>query len=935
MSPPGPPVALASPTSDVGTQYREQDILEGPTSQDDILPPKNQSFDHPTSVNPVSRERSRLPDSASRPSSPPARVNQASHKRRTSDVGIQTFAEAEVDWLDGLDVDESMTAIEVSRVWAERKPPTQHKGDTSAPDNSSIRDDDEDHEPLGKFFDEFQDEGSNGQTKDGSRESDTPNPGKGIFGNMSSADEVIEQQEAQVEPGYTESNQDQELPLKQTTTPPIPSSEALAQENSPGEPSLRPSEKIVSTITAVDPDCSTSPSHIAEMKPTSQPYSFGLRELKSPVPNNHPQVSNPASVPTTALHVKPTQTSNGAKPISLSQPNSTALRARPRLYTPQPASSPSRGQELRAAPTLGRSTLGNGDAVVKTSGTLGAGEETASKVSPSLSTLRAAPTLGRSMEWAPKSDEPVESSKQAAKVSRMLDAERRSADATSGMATDYDAEYGSVLEVPSSFPPATSPAAYHERRSTTSPYHDWVLEVQTSTPQRFRAQLPSNIPESPGDKPLAGPSSAKERRPSLVPAPTNAMSLASLTKRRRSSLAPSQNPSSHSAKKIRRQYDTIESTAVPHLRAHRDDFDEFGHRTWVPKRPQMKRASTGASIKKVIGPKYQVPARDDGDTSEENQDEAGRSIHENQTENSKQGPGEPKEHEGPVYGYEQEHEKQTSVLEGTEIAETPQVARIHGPFAFDIVLAQQTHRSVAEPVEPSAAPPKAVQPSRAPSVSVPPTSPVGLGHPQMGVDSHGTGGGITRIAAITAERTTSAPYSPAHSATSQVVKFDGKRYQKRPSKLRQQRASLQITPARQPVWSPPRTRLSLGNKPGAPVVHVSKSDQEVLLQAGLKPTLKRLSDAHGFTVDVIAGVYQEMGTLKETEEALEKMKRSANKARVDLVRRKSFREAEIEVLHGKERELGSSSDESNEGGSNYLDWDISRRSSRILFGDRA
>ncbi|KAH7336004.1 hypothetical protein B0J17DRAFT_668686 [Rhizoctonia solani] len=72
-----------------------------------------------------------------------------------------------------------------------------------------------------------------------------------------------------------------------------------------------------------------------------------------------------------------------------------------------------------------------------------------------------------------------------------------------------------------------------------------------------------------------------------------------------------------------------------------------------------------------------------------------------------------------------------------------------------------------------------------------------------------------------------------------------------------------------------------------------------------------------------------MGSLKETEDTLEQMKNSAERMRVSISRRRST----VEVLHGEERDLDERDNSEASGDNNeYLNWDTSRMSSRILFG---
>lgn len=77
----------------------------------------------------------------------------------------------------------------------------------------------------------------------------------------------------------------------------------------------------------------------------------------------------------------------------------------------------------------------------------------------------------------------------------------------------------------------------------------------------------------------------------------------------------------------------------------------------------------------------------------------------------------------------------------------------------------------------------------------------------------------------------------------------------------------------------PRTRLSLGGRSRPAILEVGDSDREILQQAGLKPTLRLLGRTHGFNANVVAEVYKEQGSLKETEEVLKAMRQSANAVR--------------------------------------------------------
>ncbi|KAG9075768.1 hypothetical protein FS749_012524, partial [Ceratobasidium sp. UAMH 11750] len=166
------------------------------------------------------------------------------------------------------------------------------------------------------------------------------------------------------------------------------------------------------------------------------------------------------------------------------------------------------------------------------------------------------------------------------------------------------------------------------------------------------------------------------------------------------------------------------------------------------------------------------------------------------------------------------------------------------------------------------------------------------------------------------------------SRASPFITFSSKRPRSSRSKRKSELSGLQFTPAPRPG----RTRLSLGGRSGPAVEQVSERDAQILQKAGLKPTLKRLSHAHGFTTEVVADVYQEHGDLKETEEALREMKRSAKRTRTKIARRMSFGDSIMDVSRGTEQEPGSAEEEEAEGDV-FSGFDTTRTRRDILFGD--
>ncbi|KAG8731907.1 hypothetical protein FRC11_001652 [Ceratobasidium sp. 423] len=876
------PPAPASPTSDAGTQYQVQDILDDdrPASPGRVPSPRPDS-------NVTASEKRRMDhydphvangQSSIRSTSPSRR------KRRTSEIGIQTIPDKEVDWLGDLDPDGSMSAVEISRVWAERR--SGSKAADAGPDWPEP----EPEEPLtGNFLDEFEGRSVNSGGKAPEDLDDT--------GDREAAG-VSEEHDKSDEQGVEGQADDQEdVPGHAPASSRDPS--PVANSIPPGQ-SSKPSTNAANRLPPASTPLRFPTSPPYESIPNGpqspvRPYSFNLQEWK------------PASgLDRSRKDATSVQVVTQPRPFSSSQPNPfvTGPRARSRLYTPQPAP-PTRNKnlnELRAAPTLGRSTLEGSQPAVNPAKSADASSraesDDASKRSDSKTkSLKAAPTLGRSTDWGH-----VSPSRPATKSNKTNEPN------PGHQPTDYDAEYGSVPEVPSSFPsrPPSSPAQYA-----------WEVEpMHASTPHRLVTQM----------SPLAQGLTREDKsaKATSLTDSTQPSTLAALEKRRRSSIAPLAE-----SKKIRREYDTAESSAVPNLRAHKDSYDESGQRTWVPKRPNMKRAldAPAPGVKKVTEPKYPVPVAEEPEPVEEARGHVppesalesraetfdpvsyGESMQEHQVELDEQ------------LGQVPDDETGDKVPRpSTEIAETPQSTRIRDPF--DLTTSElQSHRFASEQPE-RVIPPKPIDYAYVFPPNQPGASVVRDDEPEA-FD-------------VTQEGEPALPPTVEHTAPGSQVKSsqhsrpDGRPTKKVPSKSKRRSSGLHITPARRPVWSPPRTRLSMGGRSGISVLQVSKSDQYILVQAGLRPILKRLSQAHGFTVDVVAGVYQETGSLKDTEDTLEKMKHSAERMRVSISRRRST----LEVLHGEERDLtGRGSSEVSEANNDYLNWDTSRMSSRILFGE--
>ncbi|QRW24218.1 hypothetical protein RhiXN_10542 [Rhizoctonia solani] len=553
-------LAPTPPISEAGVQYQEQDVLEHNRS----LSPR---YIHSHASPRANQSLARTPDS------------QLRRKRKTSNMGIQTIPDKDVDWLGDINADNSISAVEISRIWAE-----QRSGPKASEESNRFREPtSEPDEPLtGNFLDEVE-----GQLAD--------------------------EDEAAGDLSYAKPSKAIEDPNELNRQDPA---QALNQDI----PNRMPTSRSPSPIA-----CETIGSHPQSF---TRPYPFDLKGRKLAGATDRTDAPQVDSQP---------------RPVSLSQPNPfvSETRARSRLYTPQPAP-PSRQKdlsELRAAPTLGRSML---EATKPLSVSTNNGTyKTAFKDSDfKANTLKAAPTLGRSTDWG------------HASPSRRVASRSNEKDGASG--------------APSSFPLGPP----------SSPSNGWEAEsINASTPHRLVTQMStmaqSLIPENVSVK---GASLSDEFPP---------ITLADLERRRRSSIA-----SLAESKKIRREYDTIESNAVPQLRAHRDTYDESGRRTWVPKRPGMRRALDvpPSSTKKPIRTKYQPPVEESEEAEERLSYDPPESARESRTETFDPVP----------YGETmQEHQVETGGLPGktyfhetknrdprppTEISETPQSTRVRDPY---------------------------------------------------------------------------------------------------------------------------------------------------------------------------------------------------------------------------------------------------------------
>ncbi|QRV96558.1 hypothetical protein RhiJN_24576 [Ceratobasidium sp. AG-Ba] len=944
--------------------------------------------------------------------SPPPRASQLRRqKRRRSSVGIQTVPEREVDWLDGVDINESMSAIDVSRVWARGGSPTRSQAGKICAGGVDPEDEDE---PMGaSFLEEFE----------------GPRPKAGPSGEQAQRAESVgpfsDADEGVGKAVMTEDDPADEVPNPESE--PAQGERPRHGSSSP-EPIPAP-EQSQSARSSPDP---ISFDHYAGMTEDAAPESTeGLAAPTSSKTQREVVAARVAALQTSASQpVNPKagpypfnlQTEATPKRTSASQP----ARSRSRMYTPMPLP----GQPLRAAPTLGRSLYD--EFGVET------GQAESSKAAENRNALRAAPTLGRSMDWTtpgetqdtkatqstetpkvalvdaaeeenpfhesgrpqmmPSPSPPPQSKPNSGKSPAPAPAKPRrisesqpdppmsrprlsfdgqaipsasqpqavssplspvpaeyfednkshgspthvGSDVAEGdipnvsneehddyeaeedqnpppvrentsepapvdspapksrspsvksrvesanvAGTDYDAEYGSIPDVLSVVPDPKSRSPSHISISS-SPAHAgaWNLEPSQSSTPRYQAKLPpSAVPVLHIDSPPRPRKAPEIRRPGLKPSPNRPKSLAALGKRRRESVTP-QPP----AKKIRREYNTVESGAMPRdTRAHEDKFDEAGNRIWVPHRPTMQRAPESSRLKATGQPiQKRVVSEAGGSEVDDNNagpEEAPREI----------GADVEMEHAVEV----QETEPRPEPLEDafTEIPETPQLAPVRN---FEALL---------EPSIPIAGPSRTLLVD-APVLAIEPPTPV---------------------AYQPAPPASVAP-SVDRSRASPFISFASRRSRTSRSKRKSEASGLQFTPG--PRNS--RTRLSLGGKSGPIIEEASERDARILQEAGLKPTLKRLSQAHGFTPEVVADVYQEHGDLKETEEALKEMKRSASRTRARIARRTSMRDsmASANVFSSQGQGEGSSSSDDEQVGNVLSGLDGTRTTGDILFGGR-
>ncbi|KAG9118545.1 hypothetical protein FRC07_006892 [Ceratobasidium sp. 392] len=942
-------------------------------------------------------------------------------KRRRSSTGVQTLPEEELDWLEGMDLDASMSAVDVSRIWVHSSPV---RGGAEVAENAEEIAQQEDEDMPASFLEEF--EGGQPGAED---QPEQPIRAASV-GPFSDADEGVVED---INPERVLANEHQPPVLEQTETvedrsspEPIPVQDrSQSPRSSPDPISIDHYAGMTEDIrqTEEEPASLQKASTSTATKTYGQDFTARVSALRASVS----QPINPEAMPYPfKLRSEP-----DPKPVSASQPN----RARSRMYTPQPLP----GQALQAAPTLGRSMYGD------TGVQAGASEKAAEK---DTNALRAAPTLGRSIVWdafggnsdsgnaetaetsertrtvdtihneqqressssravppsTPSPSPPPPSAPKASKMpsavakpssksglhaesskrpsepkifdpvsqprpsprfratspiqeregsvhgdsvaavclaTHMSSAEAnfndqgeakdryatpvresesvRDASSHPGVktpnqsveshsndiktkSTDYDAEYGSILDVPSAASQPEPPEPTHiSISSTTSSPGAWALKPSHSSTPQFQAALPrSGAPVLHIDSPPARRDKLRARREGLPTSPNRPVSLAALGKRRRSSAGPSQLETTPrpASKKIRREYDTVETGAFPkNARAHEDTYNQWGNRIWVPpNRPSMQRAPEGAGEKKIVRP---VQKRIMSEDSEAEQEDAPKNE---VTQENGATPGEAAEREGVAMenGVAPGEEEQTGVFVEQELSEVPETPQV-GPVS-------RFSESILEPVAESSLP--VAGPSRLPiEPSVPAVEPPA---PVFAAPSPAV----------------SALPSREQSRASPFISFSSKRPRSSRSKRKSELSGLQFTPAPRPS----RTRLSLASRSGPVVEQVSERDAQILQKAGLKPTLKRLSQAHGFTTEVVADVYQEHGDLKETEEALKEMKRSAERARVKVSRRMSMRDSMMDVSRGQGQEAGSSDDDETQGDI-LTGLDATRIRREILFGN--
>ncbi|KAG9073910.1 hypothetical protein FS749_014575, partial [Ceratobasidium sp. UAMH 11750] len=298
------------------------------------------------------------------PSTPSPRPKDAPvrrHKRRRSSIGIQTVPEGELDWLADMEVDASMSAIDVSREWVRAGSPTRGQPGEQ-----------EEGEPPGTgFLEEFE-----GRQPEAEDEGEPPMRAASI-GPFSDADE-----------GPVEESNAERISANEVPPPEPEQTENLGHDSSSPEPVPPPDQ-------SQDPRSSPAPisiDHYAGMTGDVQQFETSTSHAKASTSTITRPYGEEFTARVSALRASVSQPINSEaapfpfklrsepdpKPVSASQPN----RARSRMYTPQPLP----GQALGAAPTLGRSMFGDTGVQVGTA-------------EKDKNVLRAAPTLGRSMVW--------------------------------------------------------------------------------------------------------------------------------------------------------------------------------------------------------------------------------------------------------------------------------------------------------------------------------------------------------------------------------------------------------------------------------------------------------------------------------------------------------------------------------------------------------
>ncbi|CCO33830.1 hypothetical protein BN14_07916 [Rhizoctonia solani AG-1 IB] len=145
------PAATGSSISEAGVQYQEQDVVNDDRLQspDRVASPASTTPNLPSNLpgNGWDSETTGKHLSSRRDTQP-------QRNRITSNTGIQTIPDKDVDWLGDLGAEDSMSAIDISRIWAEQRsgPKPSQEPDRSREPGS------EPDEPLtGNFLDEAED----------------------------------------------------------------------------------------------------------------------------------------------------------------------------------------------------------------------------------------------------------------------------------------------------------------------------------------------------------------------------------------------------------------------------------------------------------------------------------------------------------------------------------------------------------------------------------------------------------------------------------------------------------------------------------------------------------------------------------------------------------------------------------------------------------